>query len=83
MYIIEMDIGDLEFQKVHNFLIMFSIGLFWAALVQAGEPHNNVNIIESFSTNVCFKKTRTNCSTVRPRDTQPQAAGTLRVHIFQ
>ena len=83
MYIIEMDIGDLEFQKVHNFLIMFSIGLFWAALVQAGEPHNNVNIIESFATSVCFKKTRTNCSTVRPRDTQPQAVGTLKLHIFQ
>ena len=47
MCIIEMDIGDPEFQKVyvHNFMIRFSKGLFWAKLVQAGEPHNNVNIV--------------------------------------
>ena len=47
MYIIEMDIGDPEFQKlyVHNFMIIFNKGLFWAALVKSGEPHNNTNIV--------------------------------------
>ena len=39
-YIIEMDFGDPEFQKVyvHNFMIRFSKGLFWAKLALVTQP---------------------------------------------